>query len=140
MCCAGVLLMGVAPRIPGGGKTPLAYITFATNKFIAKYYGKFEDLFTIEPFGTETGGIGRRGYTYTAKKKCTVICTYTYFSGRNPRGFYMYVNDTQLYHDGADRFNNTDYTFELNAGNVLKLEWSWNTGGDIAASYVLSLT
>lgn len=132
--------MGIAPRIPGGGKTPLAYITFATNKFIAKYYGKFEDLFTIEPFGTETGGIGRRGYTYTAKKKCTVICTYTYFSGRNPRGFYMYVNDTQLYHDGADRFNNTDYTFELNAGNVLKLEWSWNTGGDIAASYVLSLT
>ena len=52
----------------------------------------------------------------------------------------MYVNDTQLYRDGTDRFHNTDYTFELNTGDVLKLEWSWNTGGNIAASYVLSLT
>lgn len=120
-----------------GGGLPLAYINFATNHFMAKYYGKFEDLFTIEPFYTEPSGIGRRGYTYAAKKKCTVICTYNYFSGSNWRGFYMYVNDTQLYRDGNDSFHNTDYTFELNAGDVLKLEWSWNTGGTIAGSYVL---
>ena len=52
----------------------------------------------------------------------------------------MYVNGTQLYRDGTDSFHDTDYTFELNAGDVLKLEWSWKTGGNIAASYVLSLT
>ena len=57
--------------MPGGGKTLLSYINFATNKFMEKYYGKFENLFTIEPFYTESSGIGQRRYTDTAKKRGT---------------------------------------------------------------------